>query len=316
MKTLAAVAVVLALAAVPLAAAEADPAELHKLAKQAHIQAQIQVGSGDPAEVHDLLDAAETDMEAILNSTDTEAAGESFLAAMQHISEAFVLMNQNEQESDDDRQHYTAVLDRQTRYYNQLRDLATSYGVEVPSEAMDALLAQAATQIDEGNASIADTLASINNMTGYLREQIGAVAAQEDIDRAREYAGLYITHLDRLVADADELNIPPDGVDLMLAIRDRLDVAVEPSVIISIINEIITLQDELNLAKTNQLELWMQDTEDTVDQMRLDGTLDDIEYAAVEATLNRFVEEKDAGDLDEANTILTRLNDWLLDQIP
>ena len=74
------------------------------------------------------------------------------------------------------------------------------------------------------------------------------------------------------------------------------------------------LQDELNLAKTNQLELWMQDTEDTVEQMRLNGILDDIEYAAVEATLGRFQDEMSAGNLDEANTILTRLNDWLMDQ--
>ena len=314
MRTVIAAVVVLVLVAFPLAATDADPTELHKLAKQAHIQAQIQVGPDDPDRVHDLLEVAEIHMEAILNATDNETAGESFLAAMLNISDAFVLMNQNVEESDDDRLHYTAVLERQARYYGQLRELAISYGVEYDGEDMDILLTQAATQIAAGDAGVADTLASINNMTGYLREQIGAVAAQEDIDRGQEYAALYITHLDRLVADADELNIPPEGVGLMLAIRDRLAAATEPSDIISIINEIITLQDELDLAKTNQLELWMQDTEDTVEQMRLDGTLDDIEYAAVEATLGRFQEEMDAGDLDEANIILTRLNNWLLDQ--
>ena len=314
MRTVIAAVVVLALVAFPLAAADADPAELHKLAKQAHIQAQIQVGPNDPAKVHNLLEAAETHMAAILNATDNEAAGKSFLAAMLNITNAFVLMNQNVDEANDDRLHYTAVLERQARYYGQLRELAISYGVEYDGKSMDTLLARAATQIDAGDARVTDTLASINNMTGYLREQIGAVAAQDDIDRGQEYAALYITHLDRLMDDADELNIPPEGVSLMLAIRDRLVAATEPSVIISIINEIITLQDELDLAKTNQLELWMQDTEDTVEVMRLDGTLDDIEYAAVEATLGRFQEEMDDGDLDEANLILTRLNNWLRDQ--
>ena len=314
MRAVIAAVAVLALVAFPLAAADADPAELHKLAKQAHIQAQIQVGPDGPDGVHELLEVAEIHMEAILNATDAEVAGESFLAAMLNISDAFVLMNQNVDESDDDRLHYTAVLERQARYYGQLRELAISYGVEYDGEDMDILLTRAATQIDAGDARVADTLASINNMTGHLREQIGAVAAQEDIDRGQEYAALYITHLDRLVADADELNIPPEGVSLMLAIRDRLAAATEPSDIISIINEIITLQDELDLAKTNQLELWMQDTEDTVERMRLDGTLDDIEYAAVEATLGRFQEEMDDGDLDEANLILTRLNNWLLNQ--
>ena len=314
MRTIVVAVAVLAMAAFPLAAAEADPVELHKLAKQAHIQAQIQVGPNDPDSVHDLLEVAEVHMEAILNSTDAKTAGESFLAAMLNISDAFVLMNQNVVESDDDRLHYTAVLERQIRYYGQLRELAISYEVEYDGKEMDTLLTRAAAQIDAGDAGVTDTLASINDMTGQLREQIGAVAAQEDIDRGREYAALYITHLDRLVADADELNIPPEGVNLMLAIRDRLVAATDPSDIISIINAIIMLQDALDLAKTNQLELWMQDTEDAVEQMRLNGILDDIEYAAVEATLGRFQEEMDAGNLDEANTILTRLNNWLTDQ--
>ena len=309
-----AVMMVAALAAIPLAAAEANPAELHKLAKQAHIQAQIQVGPGDPARVHELLEMGEVQVEAILNATDPQTAGENFLTAMHTISEAFELMNKSVQEPDDNQLHYTAVLERQARYYSQLLELAVSYEVEAPSEEMDALFTQAAAQIEEGDPDVVDTLESINHMMGLLREQIGIIAAQEDTERALEYASLYVIHLERLVDDAEELNIPPDGVELILTIRDMLAAAVEPSDIISIINEIITLQQDLNLAKTNQLELWMQHTQDTAERMHQDGILNEIEYAAVEATLDRFLDEMDAGDLDEVRLLLTRLNDWLLDQ--
>lgn len=302
------------LAAVPLAAADADPAALHKLAKQAQIQAQIQVDPADPPRVHELLALGEVRVEAILNSTDADAAGENFLAAMQIFSEAFQLMNENGQEPEDGQTYYAAVLERQARYYGQLLELAETYGVEAPGGELDGLFEQAADQIEAGDSGVAATLESINQMVGVLREQIGAVAAQEDAERALEYAALYVKHLERLVDNAEAMGIPPDGVEMMLAIRDRLAAATEPSEIISIINEIITLKQDLDLAKANQLELWMRQTQTTAAQMLQQGVLDDIEYAAVEATLDRFLEEMEAGDLDEAETLLTRLNAWLLDQ--
>ncbi|MCE2508280.1 MAG: hypothetical protein J4G04_03135 [Nitrosopumilaceae archaeon] len=309
-----AVAVLVALAAVPLVAADADPATLHKIAKQAQIQAQIQADPADPPRVHELLALGEIRVEAILNSTDAEAAGANFLAAMSIFSEAFQLMNENGQESEDDHLYYEAVLERQARYYGQLLDLAETYGVEASGEELDGLFAQATTQIEAGDSGVVDTLERINHMMGLLREQIGAVAVQEDAERALEYAALYVKHLERLVDDAEELNILPEGVEIMLAIRDRLAAATEPSEIISIINEIIMLKQDLDLVNANQLELWMRHTQTTAAQMLQQGVLDDIEYAAVEATLDRFLEEMEAGDLDEARTLLNRLNAWLSEQ--
>jgi hypothetical protein len=313
-RTYLAVAVLVALAAVPLVAADADPTALHKLAKQAQIQAQIQVDPADPPRVHELIALGEARVEAILNSTDADAAGQNFLAAMSMFSEAFHIMNDNDQEHEDDSLYYTAVLERQARYYAQLLELADTYDMDPPGEELDGLFEQAAAQIEGGDPGVADTLESINRMLGTFREQIGAVAAQEDAERALEYAALYVKHLERLVDDADELNIPPDGVELMLDIKSRLSAATEPSEIISIINEIIMLKQDLDLVKANQLELWMQHIQSTAERMLQQGVLDDIEHAAVEATLDRFLEEMDAGDLDEAETLLTRLNAWLLDQ--
>lgn len=303
-----------ALAAVSPAVAEVDPGTLHNLAKQALIQAQIQSGPSDPPIVQDLLDEGERHVNAILNATDSEDAGEHFLAAMRMFSEAFDIMNQDSPDNENGSPYYDAMLDRAAKYYGHLLELADAYGVETHGEDMDALFELAAFQIAQGDPEVADTLMEINNGLGLLRERIGVVAAEEDRERALKYAALYVKHLERLVADAEELNIPPDGVGMMLAIRDRLVNATEPSEIIEIINEIIDIKQEMDLAKANQLELWMQQTRDTAERMHQEGDLDDIEYAAVQATLGRFLEEMERGDLDEAGTILDRLNEWLLDR--
>lgn len=302
------------LLAAPLAAADADPSALHRLAKQAQVQAQIQAGPTDPPRVQELIDSGEDHVRAILNSTSSEEAGDNFLTAMQMFSDAFRLMNQNVQEAEDDIQHYTAVLERETRYYNQLLELAETYNVEVPRDEMDGLFGQAASQIEAGDEDAAETLESINDMLGVLRERIGSIAGMEDVERAIEYATLYVGHLKKMIDDAKDLNIPPDGVELMQDRLDRLIAATEPSEIISIINDIITIKQDLDTVKANQLEKRMQDTNYTVKQLLQQGILDDIEHAAVEATLERFLDEMDLGDLDEAEMLLDRLDAWLLDQ--
>lgn len=313
MKTPVLLAALILFIAVPMAVAEVDPATLHNLAKQALIQAQIQA---DPSEskLQELLREGSKHVVSILNTTDSDESKEYFLAAMQMFSEAFDIINQNLPDVDNGSPYYDSILERAIKYYGHLLELADTYDVEMPIDDMEVLFETAASQINVGDPGVANTLMDINSELGLLREQIGAIAVEEDRERALKYAALYIKHLERMAADATELNIPPEGVEVILAIRDRLAGATEPSDIISIINEVIDIKHELDLVKVNQLELWMEEIQGISERMYQDGELDDIEYAAVKATLGRFLDEMDNNDLDEAEIILNRLDKWLMNK--
>lgn len=304
----------LGMVVVPLAGAETDTSDLYDIAKQAQIQVEIQISPSHPSEIGDLLEQGTARVDAITNSTDHDEAAEHFLAAMQMFEEAFRLMDEAEASSIEDiTPDHSEDLTRVMRYYDQLNYLASVYDLDVDNTQLDSLFAQARTQVENDESQAAQTLESIKEKLAVLRERIGVAAAEEDRTRALEYAVRYMNKLDRLVAGADTLGIPPEAVEDLQRIRDLLAVAVDPSTIISLIGEAISIKQDLDLAESDRLEVWVWQLEDTIDRLSDDDIIDNLEYNAAVISLDRCKEMLADGDLDKAEIRLGQINDWLFD---
>ena len=302
------------LAVIPLAGAETDTSALYDISKQAQIQVEIQISPSHPAEIRDLLDQGTARVDAITNSTDHDEAAEHFLAAMQMFEEAFRLMDEAEASSIEDvTPDHSEDLARVMRYYDQLNYLASVYDLDVDNTELDSLFEQARNQVDNGESQAARTLESIKEMLAVLRERIGVAAAEEDRTRALEYTVRYVAKLDRLVAGADTLGIPPEAVEDLERIRDQLAVATDPSTIISLIGEAISIKQDLDLAESDRLEVWVWQLEDTIERLSNDDIIDNLEYNAATISLDRCKEMLADGDLDKAEVRLGQINDWLFD---
>lgn len=304
----------LGMAVVPLAGAETDTSDLYDIAKQAQIQVEIQISPLHPSEIGDLLEQGTARVDAITNSTDHDEAAEHFLAAMQMFEEAFRLMDEAEASSIEDiTPDHSEDLARVVRYYDQLQYLASVYDLDVDNTQLDSLFAQARTQVENDESQAAQTLESIKEKLAVLRERIGVAAAEEDRTRALEYAARYMKKLDRLVAGADTLEIPPEAVEDLQRIRDLLAVAADPSTIISLIREAISIKQDLDLAENDRLEVWVWQLEDTIDRLSDDDIIDNLEYNAAVISLDRCKDMLADGDLDKAEIRLGQINDWLFD---
>lgn len=304
----------LGMAVIPLAGAETDTSALYDIAKQAQIQVEIQISPSHPSEVRDLLDQGTASVNAINNSTDHDEAAAHFLAAMQVFEKAFRLMGEAEASSIEDvTPDHSEDLARMERYYDQLNYLASVYDLDVDNAGLDSLFEQARTQVGNGESEAAQTLESIKEMLAVLRERIGVAAAEEDRTRALEYAVRYTGKLDRLVAGADTLGIPQEAVADLQRIRDQLAAATDPSTIISLIEEAISIKQDLDLAESDRLEVWMWQMEDTIKRLSDDDIIDNLEYNAATISLDRCKEMLTDGDLDKAEVRLGQINDWLFD---
>lgn len=304
----------LGMVVVPLAGAETDTSDLYDIAKQAQIQVEIQISPSHPSEIGDLLEQGTARVDAITNSTDHDEAAEHFLAAMQMFEEAFRLMDEAEASSIEDiTPDHSEDLARVMRYHDQLNYLASVYDLDVDNTQLDSLFAQARTQVENDEPQAAQTLESIKEKLAVLRERIGVAAAEEDRTRALEYAVRYMNKLDRLVAGADTLGIPTEAVENLQRIRDLLAVATDPSTIISLIGEAISIKQDLDLAESDRLEVWVWQLEDTIDRLSDDDIIDNLEYNAAVLSLDRCKDMLADGDLDKAEIRLGQINDWLFD---
>lgn len=307
---------ILALALLPVmvcaAAAETDPAILYSIARGAQIQAEIQMGSSVPDTVRELVARGAAEVEAIAAADDPESATEHFLAAMELFNRAFRLMDANGGETEDAQIRYAADLERLLRYYNQLRHLAAIYGVAADYGELESLFETAREQVEDEDEGVGHTLQRISQAMGDLREEIGLAAAEEDKAWAVRYAAQYVEYLDRLVSGAEALNIPPGVVEEVRQVRDKLEAATDPAEIISLIEEVLEIKKDLDLDRSDRLEVWVMQVENTIMRLWDSGAMDRIEYNAVTMSLDKCKGMLAAGEFSEAEAFLGQINDWLI----
>lgn len=290
----------------------ADPSDLYKLALQAQLELEIHVSQHHPDAVA-LLALGTNHTTLILNSTDPEDAGAHFLAAMDAFNAAFAIIYDDDAPAETIEPDLLSDLTRLVNHYTLLQDVASRYGVDADYDRIDELLSTAATQIREDDEEAADTIDTARQLVDILLERVGIAAAEEDRIRAQKYSLWYQEQLDRLISEAKRLDISDTTLENLRDIRMRLADASEPSVIISIIEEVEDVRDSLDLGHGDRLKLWMLYLEDTVTLFWEDGRMSDRQHNAVTSTLNRIHSLVSAEMFDEASELLVHVEQWLFD---
>lgn len=303
---------VLAVVLVPMASAETDPTILHKLAMEAQIHVEGQIQESDPPRVWDLLNNGTTHVSLILNSTTVEESSEHFLSAMEAFRQAVEIMEEDAP-SLEDVSDYSERFDRNARYFDQLLYLVAAYDMSIDTMKLEDLFATAGAMIQGNGGDVEQVLDEIAQSIEQLREEITMVAIEKDQERAIEYAREYLVQLDRFLEVADDSDIPDEAIEQIQELRVKLQAVTESDVIVSVILDIISIKEGLKLDPVDQLQLWGLQLEDAVRQSWMDGAIDDAEYTSALVTLEKCRFFLDIEELDEAESLLVDLNDWLLD---
>lgn len=300
---------------IPMASAETetetDPAILHKLATEAQVHVEEQIQESDTPQVWNLLNNGTAHVNLILNATTVEESSDHFLAAMEAFRQAVEIMGKDT--PIEDISDYSERLERDERYFGQLLYLVDAYDMSVDVAELEGLFSTARTMLQDNDGDVEGVLDSIALGIESLREEITVVATEKEQERAIKYAEEYLIQLDRFLEVADDSDIPDDVIEEIQELRSKLEEATKSDVIVSIILEIISIKEGLKLDTVDQLQLWGLQLEDTVGQFWIDDKIDDAEYTSALVTLEKCRFFLDIEELDEAETLLAELNDWLVD---
>ena len=298
---------------IPMASAETetDPAILHKLATEAQIHVEEQIQESDAPQVWNLLNNGTAHVNLILNATTVEESSDHFLAAMEAFRQAVEIMG--EDTPIEDISDYSERLERDARYFGQLLYLADAYDMSIDVAELEGLFSTARAMLQDNDGDVEEVLDSIALGIESLREEITVVATEKEQERAIRYAEEYLIQLDRFLEVADDSDIPDEVIEEIQVLRSQLEEATTSDVIVSIILEIISIKEGLELDAVDQLQLWGLQLEDTVRQFWIDDIIDDTEYTSALVTLEKCRFLLDIEETDEAEALLVELNDWLVD---
>lgn len=300
---------------IPMASADTDtdtdPAILHKLATEAQIHVEEQIQESDAPQVWNLLNNGTAHVNLILNATTVEESSDHFLAAMEAFRQAVEIMGKDT--PIEDISDYSERLERDERYFGQLLYLVDAYDMSIDVAELEGLFSTARAMLEDNDGDVEEVLDSIALGIENLREEITVVATEKEQERAIQYAQEYLIQLDRFLEVTDDSDIPDDVIEEIQALRSKLVEATQSDVIVSIILEIISIKEGLSLDTVDQLQLWGLQLEDTVRQFWIDDKIDDAEYTSALVTLEKCRFFLDIEEIDEAETLLDELNDWLVD---
>ncbi len=300
---------------IPMASAETetetDPAILHKLATEAQIHVEEQIQESDAPQVWNLLNNGTAHVNLILNATTVEESSDHFLAAMEAFRQAVEIMGKDT--PIEDISDYSERLERNARYFEQLLYLVDAYDMSIDVAELEGLFSTARAMLQDNDGDVEEVLDSIALGIESLREEITVVATEKEQERAIQYAQEYLIQLDRFLEVTDDSDIPDDVIEEIQVLRSKLEEATQSDVIVSIILEIISIKEGLSLDTVDQLQLWGLQLEDTVRQFWIDDKVDEAEYTSALVTLEKCRFFLDIEEIDEAETLLDELNDWLVD---
>lgn len=300
---------------IPMASAETetetDPTILHKLATEAQIHVEEQIQESDAPQVWNLLNNGTAHVNLILNATTVEESSDHFLAAMEAFRQAVEIMGKDT--PIEDISDYSERLERDARYFEQLLYLVDAYDMSIDVAELEGLFSTARAMLQDNDGDVEEVLDSIALGIESLREEITVVATEKEQERAIQYAQEYLIQLDRFLEVTDDSDIPDDVIEEIQVLRSKLEEATQSDVIVSVILEIISIKEGLSLDTVDQLQLWGLQLEDTVRQFWIDDKIDDAEYTSALVTLEKCRFFLDIEEIDEAETLLDELNDWLVD---
>ncbi|MGQ0638196.1 MAG: hypothetical protein ACT4N1_02375 [Nitrososphaerota archaeon] len=185
----------------------------------------------------------------------------------------------------------------------RIKAVATKNNVIIDFTEFDKLMHIARQNLVEGKADeVAKTLEIAKQFLLDAHNSLSAAAKQRAPDRAKAFAAKQIERLDKLIAQAKELNSSQDIIDTLEAAKARLQATSNASEIKTEIKDINTIKEKLNESKVKSANVIINQLEAKLERLERD-VQDDASSAKIAqakdmlANLKQLVSE---GKFDEA----------------
>ena len=306
--------------------ADSQSDSLIRIASQARDQVKIQLSKVDVTqEIKEKFELGSEHIKLLIEATKNEdipAARQHFLSAMTLFNEIIQQISERPSTSEAalsdsavsvDTSRIAQELDRLERYIAQLKRIAINNEFDLDSSKPDNLIEQARNDLRDGNSdsaisAIQEIKQSIIELNQILKEK----TRQYTTERAKTLAGKHLEDLDRLIEQAEEMEVSDDTIDRLLEARKNLNSLSDASVeqIINEVKRIISVKQDFEKSKADRIESRYQDLESKID--RLSSYSSDIpELDKAKTMYSELRDLVSTGNFNEAIRLLNSLNNLL-----
>ena len=297
-----------------------------KIASQARDQVKIQLSKIDVTqEIKEKFELGSEQIELLVEAVKNEddaAKKQHFLSAMTIFNDIIQQISKRTSTSEAllsvspttvDTSRIAHELDRLESYVGQLKRIAINNEFELDSSNCDSLIAQARNDLREGNSDsaisvIQEIKQSITELNQILKEKTREYAT----DRAKTLAEKHLEALDRLIEEAEEMEVSDDTTDRLLEARKNLNSLSDASVeqIINEVKRIMSLKQEFEKSRVDRIESRYQELESKID--RLSSHSSDIpELDKAKTMYSELRDLVSTGSYNEAIRLLNSLNNLI-----
>jgi len=297
-----------------------------RIASQARDQVKIQLSKVDMTpEIKEKFELGSEQIELLIEAAKNEddtATKQHFLSAMKIFNDIIQQISERTSASESalsnlpitvDTSRIANELDRLERYVNQLKRIAINNEFGLDSSKCDGLIAQARNDLRDGNSDSAiSTIQEIKQSITELNQILKEKTREYTTDRAKTLAGKHLEDLDRLIEEAEEMEVSDDTIDRLLEARKNLNSLSDASVeqIINEVKRIMSIKQDFEKSRVDRIESRYQDLESKID--RLSSYSSDIpELDKAKTMYSELRDLVSAGSYNEAIRLLNSLNNLL-----
>jgi len=306
--------------------ADSQSDSIIRIASQARDQVKIQLSKVDMTpEIKEKFELGSEQIELLIEAAKNEddtATKQHFLSAMKIFNDIIQQISERTSASESalsnlpitvDTSRIANELDRLERYVNQLKRIAINNEFGLDSSKCDGLIAQARNDLRDGNSDSAiSTIQEIKQSITELNQILKEKTREYATDRAKTLAGKHLEDLDRLIEEAEEMEVSDDTIDRLLEARKNLNSLSDASVeqIINEVKRIMSIKQDFEKSRVDRIESRYQDLESKID--RLSSYSSDIpELDKAKTMYSELRDLVSAGSYNEAIRLLNSLNNLL-----
>jgi len=306
---------------------------LLRIANQARDNIKIRLSqlATIPDEIATLYKQGSAETDALAQSVvqeDVTSSKQHFLSAMRLFKETSDKISSSspaivgDPSPPTDTSRLKTAIARIEKTAERIKAIATKNNVSIDFTEFDNLIRIAKQNLEEGKTDeVYKTLGIANQFLLDAYNSLSAAAKQRTTDRAKAFAAKQIERLDKLIAQAKELNSSQDIIDTLEAAKAKLQATSDSVEIKTEIKDINTIKEKLNESKAKRVNVIINQLETKLERLSKEAQDDDAQAKIAQAkdmltSLKQLVSD---GKFDEAlqmiksieeilNTITTRSN--------